>query len=583
MVKKKNEFSKLKTRPILTIASAVFFCMLVTLMLFGVTRPKSSVVLNASTTDKYFGVNLSGAEFGDTTLPGNLFTQYIYPSDINEFRYFSSKKLTLIRLPFKWERVQKNALGDLSGADIAGIRTSLDNAQQAGLKVILDLHNFGRYYNVPLVKTDTNKIADVWKKVASQFKDHPALFGYELMNEPHDMPESDSWPVLAQAATNAIREVDPNSWVLVPGDGWQNATFWPKNNANLLINDPKGKILYSAHLYFDQNYTGSYTNSYDGDKAYESIGVDRLKPFQTWLSQNNVKGIITEYGVPDNDSRWLTVLNKFLAALQNDDHIIGGTYWSAGPWWGNYPLSAEPRNSQDRPQMSILASYPSSASVTLLTPTPTQTQQTPTQPPIKQLSPTQTILTPTVVTSCQRCSITNGCAYARWTNKNNSCSPVDPLNPIAYETNCSCPQISGGNNSRCNACGVPQTTTSTLFAGEFYNNSNLSGTPTLLRNDQSVNFNWGKGAPDPMISSDRFSIRWKKTDNFSDGNYRFNITADDGFRLFIDGQLVLNKWIDESATTYTIDKSLSNGPHTIIMEYYENIGDAVARLSYSKL
>ena len=36
---------------------------------------------------------------------------------------------------------------------------------------------------------------------------------------------------------------------------------------------------------------------------------------------------------------------------------IGGTYWAAGPWWGNYPLSVEPRNGQDRPQMAVLLKY----------------------------------------------------------------------------------------------------------------------------------------------------------------------------------------------------------------------------------
>ena len=36
---------------------------------------------------------------------------------------------------------------------------------------------------------------------------------------------------------------------------------------------------------------------------------------------------------------------------------IGGTSWAAGPWWGNYPLSVEPRNGQDRPQMAVLLKY----------------------------------------------------------------------------------------------------------------------------------------------------------------------------------------------------------------------------------
>jgi endoglucanase len=51
--------------------------------------------------------------------------------------------------------------------------------------------------------------------------------------------------------------------------------------------------------------------------------------------------------VPDDDPRWLAVLDEFLAALQANG--VGGTYWAAGPWWGSYRLSVEPRDGRDRP------------------------------------------------------------------------------------------------------------------------------------------------------------------------------------------------------------------------------------------
>jgi endoglucanase len=146
--------------------------------------------------------------------------------------------------------------------------------------------------------------------------------------------------------------------ILVGGYAWEGAWTWSQNNASLNINDPSNHLLYAAHQYFDKDGTGTYANSYDADGTYPTIGVDRLQPFLTWLAAHNARGIITEYGVPNNDPRWETVLDNFMAALSGSSNIQGGTYWSSGPWWGTYPLSVEPAGSATAPQMAILQKYP---------------------------------------------------------------------------------------------------------------------------------------------------------------------------------------------------------------------------------
>jgi len=118
------------------------------------------------------------------------------------------------------------------------------------------------------------------------------------------------------------------------------------------------------------------------------------------------------------------------------------------------------------------------------------------------------------------------------------------------------------------------------YSGQYFDNKTLTGTPKLTRTDEVINFNWGSGSPDPLIPSDNFSVRWTKTETFVAGSYKFSMTGDDGVRLYIDNVLVIDKWIDQGATTYTTTKTLSAGSHTIKMEYYENGGGAVAKLSY---
>ncbi|HSW89202.1 MAG TPA: hypothetical protein VLG12_08615, partial [Candidatus Saccharimonadales bacterium] len=61
-----------------------------------------------------YGVNMSGGEFGEKNLPGKLYTDYIYPHDNLDFRYFSAKHVSVIRLPIRWERIQPTAFGPLS-------------------------------------------------------------------------------------------------------------------------------------------------------------------------------------------------------------------------------------------------------------------------------------------------------------------------------------------------------------------------------------------------------------------------------------------------------------------------------------
>jgi hypothetical protein len=59
------------------------------------------------------------------------------------------------------------------------------------------------------------------------------------------------------------------------------------------------------------------------------------------------------------------------------------------------------------------------------------------------------------------------------------------------------------------------------------------------------------------------------------------VTVDDGVRIYIDGSLVLDKWIVQAPTTYTIGRVLSAGYHNLQMNYFENLGGATAKLSWT--
>ena len=307
-----------------------------------------------------FGVNLAGAEFG-TNMPGTINSDYTYPT-ANELDYYHGKNLNLIRLPFRWERIQPTLNGPLDSNELVRIKNFLKLAEDRKMEVIIDLHNYcrykinGTYEIIGSTNLSIANITDLWTKLSFELKDVTNIWGYGIMNEPHDLLPNATWFDISQSIINGIRINDKNTKIIVGGDSWSSAERWLNYSDNLKnLSDSSNKIIYEAHVYFDDDASGQYNGTYDNEGAYPNIGVDRVTPFVNWLNTNNLKGLIGEYGIPANDNRWLTVLNNFLNHLKQN--CINGTYWAGGPWWGNYILSIEPNGGVDKPQMNTLQNY----------------------------------------------------------------------------------------------------------------------------------------------------------------------------------------------------------------------------------
>ena len=126
-------------------------------------------------------------------------------------------------------------------------------------------------------------------------------------------------------------------------------------------------------------------------------------------------------------------------------------------------------------------------------------------------------------------------------------------------------------------------TTTNGLKGEYFDNQDLTNLK-LTRTDPKVDFSWGSGSPDPSIAPDTFSVRWSgqvKADHTE--TYTFYGSTNDGVRLWVNGQQIINRWSDGLATnTGTI--SLQAGQwYSITMEYYEGINTASAKLGTPRL
>ena len=130
------------------------------------------------------------------------------------------------------------------------------------------------------------------------------------------------------------------------------------------------------------------------------------------------------------------------------------------------------------------------------------------------------------------------------------------------------------------------TTGNGSFTGEYYNGiqggSPEFGDLVLVREDFEINFDWGTGSPDSLVQNDYFQVRWTGTIYAHvSGTYYFRSYTDDGLRLFIDEQSVIDEWWDFPPTSLYGQIELEIGVHELEMEYYEMGGGAVAQLYWT--
>jgi hypothetical protein len=121
-------------------------------------------------------------------------------------------------------------------------------------------------------------------------------------------------------------------------------------------------------------------------------------------------------------------------------------------------------------------------------------------------------------------------------------------------------------------------TTSAAFVTPGFNTA-----PTLTRVDPTINFNWSSTTPAANIGPNTYVVEWTGSvePQFNE-TYTFSATADDGVMLWVNGQLLINEWVDEAATTWSGQITLAaQQRYNIKMEYYQDGGGAVAELAWS--
>lgn len=237
------------------------------------------------------GVNVTGPEMGTPAVDptssfsnasvGILEQTYHYDSAAT-FAYLAEHGAEVVRIPFRWERIQRSPYGALDAAELGRLTAMVHAASGAGLRVVLDMHNFGGYYlhdgrigvrrTIGSPELPVGAFKDVWARLAWAFSGDDSVWAFDLMNEPVGLPGTTKrpaaklWEQASQAAVDVIRRTGDTRLVMVAGYQWSGMRSWAANHPTAWIKDSARNTMYEAHQYWNSDNSGVYLG-YDEELA----------------------------------------------------------------------------------------------------------------------------------------------------------------------------------------------------------------------------------------------------------------------------------------------------------------------------
>ena len=320
------------------------------------------------------GVTFGGADFGagdnigvgsgdefSNGAPGVHWTResggsYRYP-DAASLRYLADRGVEVIRLTFRWERIQPDLRGDLDPDELALLDAAIGDAEAAGLEVIPTLMNYGAYWlddggvgvrqPIGSEAVPVEAFARTWELLSSALDHHGNMAAYGLMNEPVDIVGgAATWERAATEAAAAIRSTGSEAIVAVPTYQWSNVhRVFDVHPEGPWLDDSLQPVVYEVHHYFTAARSGDYLTYEEERRNAEREGwagaADRdalterslaeLEQYVAWL--DGERGWVGEVGWPnDTDVEQWNQLGEAWFDVA-DAAGLWVTMWTTGSFW----------------------------------------------------------------------------------------------------------------------------------------------------------------------------------------------------------------------------------------------------------
>jgi len=358
------------------------------------------------------GFNLSGLEFStmpnDSVIP-NLSTEdqlkkdkTVNPnSDLQATQQFLTDGANTVRVPVRWAYMQPELQFDQEGNLVKGTDTFdegyFDNLVMPTLSaltsqkynVILDLHSYMHYSRVgtqvagcggPDGKCPDGKLinnsapfVNIWSTMLSQIRKNAKAIDeshllFDIVNEPSNDPGENQLSAqnvfdMELAVIQKLESMNFKGSYLVEGVQWSGLHGWEENGNDTVFtrdafvkagfsNDVIDRIIINVHQYLDTQFSGT-EDSCQQDLTTTGTNGFNLDAFIAYLKKNNLKAMVTEFGVGKDQASCSAPLTSFLDYMKKNAYIegqggfVGWTVWSTGHGWGEYNLRVIPGDWKD--------------------------------------------------------------------------------------------------------------------------------------------------------------------------------------------------------------------------------------------
>lgn len=122
------------------------------------------------------------------------------------------------------------------------------------------------------------------------------------------------------------------------------------------------------------------------------------------------------------------------------------------------------------------------------------------------------------------------------------------------------------------------------LSAAYFSNATLEGDPVLTRIDKKIDFSWTLYGPDPVLANSWYSVCWTGfLQPDTEGSCRIGIRGNDGFRLYLDDQLVLDRWVKQTSGTFLTDYHFKSAePCRFRLEFRDCTGNSHIQLIWDQ-
>ncbi len=118
------------------------------------------------------------------------------------------------------------------------------------------------------------------------------------------------------------------------------------------------------------------------------------------------------------------------------------------------------------------------------------------------------------------------------------------------------------------------------FVAEYFANPRLEGSPVLTQHEAGIGYTWGVATPSLGQQATSLSVRWNGTFPFREGRFAFTARADDGIRIWLDDELIVDAWDGPYLMRYEAIRTLTDGEHRVKVEYHNDDGPGLVQVRW---